>query len=264
MIPRAVARTAGALLRTVAAPASAVAPAVATRACSSGAGFVESRRRATFPTIGEATRFVRDNARAKFDETVELEVSLGLEKKHIHLVRGNVSLPSGTGKATRVAVFARGAKAQEATDAGADKVGAEDLQELVASSSKLPFDRFIASPDMMGVVGKVARILGPKGLMPNPKLGTLTADLAAAVKRAKAGEAKFRADKASFVRLPVGKCSFADDALKVNIQAALDAIMAARPSDIKPNKYLKRLALSSSMGSVCELDVQVVLAKQQS
>ncbi|MEE9302045.1 MAG: 50S ribosomal protein L1 [Alphaproteobacteria bacterium] len=204
--------------------------------------------------LAEAVRMVKAKAAAKFDETIELALNLGVDPRHAdQMVRGVVALPNGTGKTVRVAVFAKGAKVQEAEEAGADLVGAEDLAQRVQEGD-IGFDRCIATPDMMAVVGKLGKILGPRGLMPNPKLGTVTNDLAAAVKDAKGGQIQFRAEKAGIVHAGVGKASFSEDALIENVRAFVGAINSARPSGVK-GTYLQRAALSSTMGPGIRLNV---------
>src|SRR5437868_8152162 len=193
--------------------------------------------------LPEAIRLVKANARAKFDETVELAMNLGIDPRHAdQMVRGLVSLPNGTGKAVRVAVFARGSKAEEAQAAGADVVGAEDLAEKV-QAGEINFDRAIATPDMMAVVGRLGKILGPRGLMPNPRLGTVTMDVRGAVLAAKAGQVEFRAEKAGIVHAGIGKASFPDDKLAQNIRAFADAIQKAKPTGAK-GTYVQRVSLS--------------------
>jgi large subunit ribosomal protein L1 len=204
--------------------------------------------------LGEAIGLVKQNATAKFDETVEISVHLGVDPRHAdQMVRGVVSLPNGTGKQLRVAVFAKGDKAEEALKAGADVVGAEDLAERV-QSGEIDFDRCIASPDMMAVVGRLGKILGPRGLMPNPKLGTVTPDVAAAVKAAKAGQIEFRVEKAGIVHGGIGKASFADEALAENIRAFVDALLKAKPSGAK-GTYLLAANLTSTMGPGLRLNL---------
>lgn len=210
-------------------------------------------------TLDEAVKLVRDRAKAKFDETIEIAMNLGVDPRHADQnVRGVVTLPNGTGKSVRVAVFARGAKAEEAEAAGADVVGAEDLAEKVQGGD-LPFDRVIAAPDMMPIVGKLGRVLGPRGLMPNPKLGTVTADVGEAVKAAKGGQVEFRAEKAGVVHAGVGKASFEEAALLENVRAFIDAINRAKPSGAK-GTYIKKVALSSTMGPGVKVDVASLAA----
>ncbi|MGD9535995.1 MAG: 50S ribosomal protein L1 [Alphaproteobacteria bacterium] len=197
--------------------------------------------------LDEAVRLVKGNAGAKFDETIEVAVSLGVDPRHAdQMVRGMVSLPNGTGKAVRVAVFAKGAKADAAKAAGADLVGAEDLAQQV-QEGKIDFERCIATPDMMGVVGKLGKILGPRGLMPNPKLGTVTQDVEEAVKAAKGGQIEFRVEKAGIVHAGIGKASFSEAQIAENLQAFLDALQRAKPSGAK-GTYMKKATLSSTMG----------------
>jgi large subunit ribosomal protein L1 len=207
--------------------------------------------------VSEAIGLVKSLATAKFDETVEVAMNLGVDPRHAdQMVRGVVNLPSGTGKTVRVAVFAKGAKADEATKAGADVVGAEDLMETI-QGGQIDFDRVIATPDMMGVVGRLGKVLGPKGLMPNPKLGTVTMDVTKAVTDAKSGQIEFRVEKAGIIHAGIGKASFGDEALKANFDALVDAILKAKPSGSK-GKYLKKLALSSSMGPGVKIDLAEV------
>ncbi|MBV9756080.1 MAG: 50S ribosomal protein L1 [Alphaproteobacteria bacterium] len=208
--------------------------------------------------LAEAIRLVKTNARAKFDETVELAMNLGIDPRHAdQMVRGLVSLPNGTGKTVRVAVFARGPKAEEAQGAGADVVGAEDLAEKV-QAGEINFDRCIATPDMMAIVGRLGKILGPRGLMPNPRLGTVTMDVRGAVQAAKAGQVEFRAEKAGIIHAGVGKASFPEDKLAENIRAFADAIQKAKPSGAK-GTYVQRVALSSSMGPGVRVEIGSVL-----
>ena len=198
-------------------------------------------------TVEEAVTLVKQNAKAKFDETVEIALNLGVDPRHAdQMVRGVVDLPNGTGRTLRVAVFARDAKAEEARAAGADIVGAEDLMETV-QAGKVEFDRCIATPDMMPVVGRLGKVLGPRNLMPNPKVGTVTMDVTAAVKAAKGGEVQFRAEKAGVVHAGIGKVSFDEKALVENLRAFVDAVSNARPSGTK-GSYMKKIALSSTMG----------------
>ena len=199
-------------------------------------------------SVAEASALVKDNARAKFDETIEISVNLGVDPRHAdQMVRGTVAMPNGTGKSVRVAVFARDAKADEAKAAGAEFVGAEDLAEQIQAGEQ-GFDRVIASPDMMGVVGRLGKVLGPRGLMPNPKLGTVTPDVGAAVTAAKAGEVQFRVEKAGVVHAGIGKASFDADKIAQNADAFLEAIRKARPSGAK-GAYIKKITLSSTMGA---------------
>ncbi|MGH6634167.1 MAG: 50S ribosomal protein L1 [Sphingopyxis sp.] len=201
----------------------------------------------------EALDLVRSLAPAKFDETVELVVRLGVDPRHAdQMVRGMVSLPAGTGKEMKVAVFARGDKAEAATKAGADKVGAEDLMEDMLAGN-LDYGRVIATPDMMGIVGRLGKTLGPKGLMPNPKLGTVTPNVAEAVKAAKGGQIEFRVEKVGIIHAGLGKLSFGEEKLRQNFDAFVDAIVKARPAGAK-GKYVKKIALSSSMGPGVKVD----------
>jgi large subunit ribosomal protein L1 len=204
--------------------------------------------------LAEALGMVKTNARAKFDETVEISLRLGIDPRHAdQMVRGLISLPNGTGKTVRIGVFARGAKAEEALAAGADVVGADDLAEKV-QAGEIAFDRCIATPDMMGLVGRLGKILGPRGLMPNPKLGTVTMDVKGAVSAARAGQVEFRAEKAGIVHAGIGKASFESDKLLENIRAFVDAIQKAKPTGAK-GTYLQRASLSSSMGPGVRVDV---------
>jgi large subunit ribosomal protein L1 len=204
--------------------------------------------------LTEAIRLIKQNARAKFDETVELSMNLGIDPRHAdQMVRGLVGLPNGTGKTLRVAVFARGPKAEEAQAAGADVVGAEDLSERVQAGD-IQFDRAIATPDMMALVGRLGKILGPRGLMPNPRLGTVTMDVRGAVQAAKAGQVEFRAEKAGIVHAGIGKASFAEDKLLENARVFVDAIQKAKPSGAK-GTYVQKASLSSSMGPAVRVDV---------
>ena len=197
--------------------------------------------------LDEAVKLVKANATAKFDETVEIAMNLGVDPRHAdQLVRGTVNLPNGTGKTLRVAVFAKGPKAEEAEKAGADIVGAEDLMEIV-QGGKMDFDRCIATPDMMPIVGRLGKILGPRGLMPNPKVGTVTMDVAQAVQDAKGGQVQFRVEKAGVIHAGVGKASFNEAQIAENVRAMIDAVNKARPSGAK-GTYLKKVSLSSTMG----------------
>jgi large subunit ribosomal protein L1 len=205
----------------------------------------------------EALTLLRDIASTKFDETVEVAMNLGVDPRHAdQMVRGMVSLPSGTGKDVRVAVFARGDNAQKALDAGADKVGAEDLMEDMQNGN-VDYDRVIATPDMMGVVGRLGKLLGPKGLMPNPKLGTVTPNVAQAVKDAKGGQVEFRVEKQGIIHSGIGKISFSDDALKDNFRAFTDAIVKAKPAGAK-GKYVRKVSLTSTMGPGLKIDIAEV------
>ena len=212
--------------------------------------------------ITEAVGLVKDRAKAKFDETIEIAMNLGLDTRHAdQTVRGVVQLPNGTGKSVRVAVFAKGDKAEQAKKAGADLVGAEDLAEQVQAGT-IDFDRCIATPDMMGVVGRLGKVLGPRGLMPNPKLGTVTADVVEAVKAAKGGQVEFRAEKAGIVHAGVGKASFSQEALEQNVRAFIDAINKARPAGSK-GSYIKKVSLSSTMGPVVKIDLAALFQQHQ-
>jgi large subunit ribosomal protein L1 len=203
--------------------------------------------------VGEAIKLVKERAVAKFDETVEIAMNLGVDPKHAdQMVRGVVNLPNGTGRTLRVAVFARGAKADEATAAGADIVGAEDLVATVQGGT-IAFDRCIATPDMMPLVGRLGKVLGPRGLMPNPKVGTVTMDVTAAVKASKGGAVEFRVEKAGIIQGSVGKASFGDDKLAENIAAFVDAVAKAKPTGAK-GTYIQRIALSSTMGPGVKVD----------
>jgi large subunit ribosomal protein L1 len=210
--------------------------------------------REKFYGVDEAISLVKGNATAKFDETIEVALNLGVDPRHAdQMVRGVVSLPKGTGKTVRVAVFARGAKADEAKGAGADVVGAEDLMETV-QGGQIDFDRVIATPDMMGVVGRLGKVLGPKGLMPNPKLGTVTMDVTKAVTDAKGGQVEFRVEKAGIVHAGIGKASFSEDDLKENFRAFMDAIIKGKPSGAK-GKFVKKLSVTSTMGPGVKIDL---------
>jgi large subunit ribosomal protein L1 len=204
--------------------------------------------------VADAVKMVKSRATAKFDETIELSISLGVDTRHADQnVRGVVSLPSGTGKKVRVAVFAKGPRAQEAQNAGADLVGAEDLAEKILAG-QIDFDRVIAAPDMMAVVGKLGKVLGPRGLMPNPKLGTVTPNVAQAVKDVKGGQVEFRADKAGMVNVGLGKASFSEDQIAANLKALFDAVGRARPTGVK-GTYIRKATLSSSMGPGVKIDL---------
>ncbi|MGR3551163.1 50S ribosomal protein L1 [Pseudooceanicola sp.] len=206
-------------------------------------------------SVEDAVALVKSNATAKFDETVEIAMNLGVDPRHAdQMVRGVVGLPNGTGKDVRVAVFARGPKADEATAAGADIVGAEDLMETI-QSGKIEFDRCIATPDMMPIVGRLGKILGPRNLMPNPKVGTVTMDVGDAVKAAKGGEVQFKAEKAGVVHAGVGKASFDAAKLAENIRAFVDAVSKAKPAGSK-GTYMKKVSLSSSMGPGVSVDIE--------
>ena len=210
-----------------------------------------------FVALEAAVKLVKSNAKAKFDETVEIAMNLGIDPRHAdQMVRGMVLLPNGTGKNVRVAVFAKGAKADEARAAGADLVGAEDLAEKI-QGGEMNFDRCIASPDMMAVVGKLGKILGPRGLMPNPKLGTVTPNVGEAVKAAKGGNVEFRAEKAGIVHAGVGKASFTQEALVENVRAFIGAINRAKPAGAK-GTYIEKVSLSSTMGPGVKLDLGTI------
>ncbi len=205
-------------------------------------------------TVAEAVSLVKDNAKAKFDETIEISLVLGVDPRHAdQMVRGTVSLPNGTGKTVRVAVFARGEKADEAKAAGADIVGAEDLMETVQGGT-IDFDRCIATPDMMGVVGRLGKVLGPRNLMPNPRVGTVTMDVKQAVEDAKGGQVQFKAEKAGVVHAGIGKASFSAEQIEQNVLAFVDAVQKARPTGAK-GTYMKKIALTSTMGPGVSLDI---------
>ena len=209
--------------------------------------------------LDEAIRTVKANATAKFDETIEISMNLGIDPRHAdQMVRGVVGLPNGTGKTVRVGVFARGAKAEEAQAAGADVVGADELAAAV-QEGKIDFDRCIATPDMMGLVGRLGKILGPRGLMPNPRLGTVTMDVKGAVTAAKAGQVEFRAEKAGIVHAGIGKASFDEAKLLENARAFIEAIQRAKPAGAK-GTYVKKVAVSSSMGPGVKVDIASIAA----
>jgi large subunit ribosomal protein L1 len=209
--------------------------------------------------VDEALKTLRELKTSKFDETVEVALNLGVDPRHAdQMVRGMVTLPSGTGKDVKVAVFAKGDNAEKALAAGADKVGAEDLLEDMQAGN-LDYGRVIATPDMMGLVGRLGKVLGPKGLMPNPKLGTVTPNVAEAVKAAKGGQIEFRVEKAGIIHAGIGKMSFSDEAIRANFDAFVDAIVKAKPAGAK-GKYLRKAALSSSMGPGLKIDVATVHA----
>jgi large subunit ribosomal protein L1 len=210
--------------------------------------------------LEEAVKMIKERAGAKFDESIEIAMNLGVDPRHADQnVRDAVVLPNGTGRSVRVAVFAKGAKAEEAEAAGADVVGADDLAAKV-SEGQIEFERCIATPDMMPVVGKLGKILGPRGLMPNPKLGTVTNDVGEAVKAAKGGQVQFRAEKAGIVHAGVGKASFSDEALLENVKAFVDAVNRAKPSGAK-GTYIKKVSLSSTMGPSVKVDVASLAAR---
>ena len=209
--------------------------------------------------LNEAIALVKERATAKFDETIEVAMNLGVDPRHAdQMVRGVVNLPNGTGRTVRVAVFARGDKAEEAKAAGADVVGAEDLVDTV-QKGEINFDRCIATPDMMPLVGRLGKVLGPRGMMPNPKVGTVTVDIAGAVKASKGGAVEFRVEKAGIVHAGVGKASFDAKALEENVRAFADAVIKAKPTGAKGN-YLKRVAISSTMGPGLKIDVGSISA----
>ena len=225
------------------------------------------KQKAQLPTVDReklypldaAIDLVKTNATAKFDETIEVAMNLGVDPRHAdQMVRGVVNLPKGTGKTVRVAVFARGAKAEEATAAGADIVGAEDLMDTIQGGT-IDFDRCIATPDMMGIVGRLGKVLGPKGLMPNPKLGTVTMNVAQAVKDAKGGQVEYRVEKAGIIHSGIGKASFPAEDLRANFDALVEAVVRAKPSGAK-GKYVRKVAVSSSMGPGIKVDVAEVAA----
>ncbi|WP_395021119.1 50S ribosomal protein L1 [Dongia sp.] len=210
-----------------------------------------------FYSVEEAVKLVKERAKAKFDETIEMAFNLGIDPKHADQnVRGVISLPHGTGKTVRVAVFAKGEKAEAAKKAGADLVGADDLAEKV-QAGQMDFDRVIASPDMMVTVGKLGKVLGPRGLMPNPKLGTVTNDIAEAVKAAKGGQVEYRAQKEGIVHAGVGKASFSEQALVENVKALINAVSRAKPAGAK-GTYMKKVSISSTMGPGLKLDISAV------
>ena len=198
-------------------------------------------------TVEEAVKLVKARATSKFDETIEVAINLGVDPRHAdQMVRGVVALPNGTGRTQRVAVFAKGAKAEEAKKAGADIVGAEDLAEIVGKG-EINFDRCIATPDMMGIVGRLGKVLGPRGMMPNPKVGTVTMDVAGAVRDAKGGAVEFRVEKAGIIQAGIGKASFTEDAIVANLKTFVDSVIKARPQGAK-GIYMKKISISSTMG----------------
>lgn len=204
--------------------------------------------------VNDAVKLVKSNATAKFDETIEVAMNLGVDPRHAdQMVRGVVTLPNGTGKTVRVGVFARGAKADEATAAGADVVGAEDLMETVQGGT-IDFDVCIATPDMMPVVGRLGKVLGPRGMMPNPKLGTVTVDVTKAINDAKGGQVQYRVEKAGIIHVGVGKASFGEDQILENVKAIVDAVARAKPTGAK-GTYMKKVSLSSSMGPGVAVDI---------
>jgi large subunit ribosomal protein L1 len=213
--------------------------------------------REKFYPLGEAVKVVKSRAKAKFDETIEVAMNLGVDPKHAdQMVRGVCNLPNGSGRTLRVAVFARGPKADEAKAAGADVVGAEDLVEQVQGGT-INFDRCIATPDLMGLVGRLGKVLGPRGLMPNPRVGTVTMDVTSAVKAAKGGAVEFRVEKAGIVHAGVGKASFSDEQLVQNVKAFVDAVVRAKPAGAKGN-YLNKISLSSTQGVGVKVDTASV------
>jgi large subunit ribosomal protein L1 len=217
--------------------------------------------RERFYPVDEALAIVKQNATSKFDETVEVALNLGVDPRHAdQMVRGVCNLPNGSGRTARVAVFARGAKAEEAKAAGADVVGAEDLVDIV-SKGTINFDRCIATPDMMGLVGRLGKVLGPRGLMPNPRVGTVTMDVVGAVKGAKGGSVEFRVEKAGIVHAGVGKASFTEKALVENIKAFVDAVAKAKPAGSK-GTYIKKVSVSSTMGPGFKIETGSVVAAQ--
>jgi large subunit ribosomal protein L1 len=219
-------------------------------------GYENVNRDAFYP-LKDAVKMIKSAPKAKFDETIEIAINLDVDPRHAdQMVRGVVSLPNGTGKTVRVAVFAKGDKAEDAKKAGADVVGAEDLAEKV-NKGEIDFDRVIATPDMMGVVGRLGKVLGPRGLMPNPKLGTVTADVAKAVKEVKGGQVEFRAEKTGIVHAGVGKASFSEDQIAENVRALFDAIMKAKPSGAK-GTFVKKVSISSTMGPGVKLEVSTL------
>lgn len=205
-------------------------------------------------SVKEAVKIVKERATAKFDETIEVAMNLNIDpRKSDQNIRGVTQLPAGTGKTLRVAVFAKGAKAEAARNAGADLVGDEDLAEKI-QAGEIDFDRCIATPDMMGLLGKLARILGPKGLMPNPKLGTVTMDVAEAVKAVKGGQVEYRAEKAGIIHAGIGKASFSEQDIEKNLRSFVDAIMKAKPTGVK-GSYVKKIFLSSTMGPSVRIEI---------
>jgi large subunit ribosomal protein L1 len=220
----------------------------------------EKINRDGFYGVDDAVKIIKDGAKAKFDETVEIAMNLSVDPRHAdQMVRGVVALPKGTGKSLRVAVFAKGAKADEARAAGADVVGDADLAELV-QKGEINFDRCVATPDMMGVVGRLGKVLGPRGLMPNPKMGTVTQDVTAAVKAAKAGQVEFRVEKSGIVHAGIGKASFSHADIAANVRAFVDAVQRAKPSGAK-GTFIKKVSLSSTMGPGLKLDLAAFVAQ---
>ncbi len=229
----------------------------ATKAAKRAPKMRETIDRAKFYALGEAVKLVKGGAQAKFDETIEVAMNLGVDPRHAdQMVRGVCNLPNGSGRKVRVAVFAKGAKAEEAKKAGADVVGAEDLVETV-NKGTIDFDRCIATPDMMGLVGRLGKVLGPRGLMPNPKVGTVTMDVTAAVKAAKGGAVEFRVEKAGIVQAGIGKASFTEDQIAGNVKAFVDAVLKAKPQGAK-GTFVKKVSISSTMGPGLKLDLASV------
>lgn len=219
----------------------------------------ETFDRDTLYSIDDAVAHVKTNAKAKFDETIELAINLGVDPRHAdQMVRGVCNLPNGTGRSVRVAVFAKGPKAEEATKAGADVVGAEDLMEQIQGGN-INFDKVIATPDMMPLVGRLGKVLGPRGMMPNPKVGTVTMDVTKAVNDSKGGAVEFRVEKAGIIHAGVGKASFTEKALAENVRALVDAIVKAKPSGAK-GLYVRRIALSSTMGPGVKIDTSTAVS----
>ncbi|MDF1770071.1 50S ribosomal protein L1 [Maricaulis sp.] len=219
----------------------------------------ETFDRDTLYSIDDAVAHVKTNAKAKFDETIELAMNLGVDPRHAdQMVRGVCNLPNGTGRSVRVAVFAKGPKAEEATKAGADVVGAEDLMEQILGGN-INFDKVIATPDMMPLVGRLGKVLGPRGMMPNPKVGTVTMDVTKAVAASKGGAVEFRVEKAGIIHAGVGKASFTEAALAENVRALVDAIVKAKPSGAK-GTFVKRIALSSTMGPGVKIDTSAAVS----
>jgi large subunit ribosomal protein L1 len=215
--------------------------------------------REKFYGLGEAVKLVKSRANAKFDETIEVAMNLGVDPRHAdQMVRGVCNLPNGSGRKVRVAVFAKGPKAEEAKKAGADIVGAEDLFEIV-NKGTIDFDRCIATPDMMGLVGRLGKVLGPRGMMPNPKVGTVTMDVTAAVKAAKGGAVEFRVEKAGIVQAGVGKASFSAEQIEGNVKAFIDAVIKAKPQGAK-GAFVKKVSISSTMGPGLKLDIASLTA----
>src|ERR1700704_2882964 len=212
--------------------------------------------------LAEAVKMVKERAKAKFDETIEIAMNLGVDPKHAdQMVRGGVTLPNGTGRSVRVGAFARGPKADEAKASGADVVGAEDLVEKV-NAGQIDFDRCIATPDMMGLVGRLGKVLGPRGMMPNPRVGTVTMDVTNAVKGAKGGAVEFRVEKAGIVQAGIGKASFSEEKLVQNVKALADAVAKAKPAGAK-GTYIQRVAVSSTMGPGVKVEPASLFAQQQ-